>query len=71
MKKLTLNKKTIAQLDNPNKILGGELLVPLSLDAYTRPRPTCNNERTCAGQTCEGGLTCGNTYDGPCCPATS
>jgi hypothetical protein len=33
MKKLTLNKQTIAQLDEPTKIYGG---VPLSYDAGTK-----------------------------------
>jgi hypothetical protein len=40
MKKLTLNKKTIAQLDNPNSIYGG---APESYGAGTVPA-TCFND---------------------------
>jgi hypothetical protein len=49
MKKLTLNKKTIANLENPNKIYGGEA-----------PRPTTNNTLCAEPEPDTGYATNGN-----------
>ena len=50
MKKLKLNKQTIANLDNPNKILGGGVAETWSL--YNGHPYTCHNEKTCEGYSC-------------------
>jgi len=41
MKKLQLNKQTIAQLNNPDKVYGGALPVPVSYDGNYNPYMTC------------------------------
>lgn len=46
MKKLKLNKQTIANLDNPNKILGGGVAATWSQDGEGYQIRTCR-EKTC------------------------
>ena len=49
MKKLILNKQTIARLNNPDKIYGGGVNQTFSLNAYGMPRATCDAALTCEG----------------------
>jgi len=60
MKKLQLNKKTIAQLNNPDKIFGGGEDVTFTRDAYNRPM-TCQGDKTCDGPASCGNKTCGDS----------
>jgi len=61
-KKLILNKETIAQLTNPDRIFGGNG----APKDQTNAGPTCQNTcatylcDTCNGATCNGGATCFN-----------
>jgi hypothetical protein len=64
MKKLTLNKQTIAQLDNPEKIVGG--LMPTAhligqktyLGHVNSFIETCEQGYTCMILSCAGGHQC-------------
>ena len=49
-KKLILNKETIAQLTNPDRVFGGE--------GGAGPVPPTVQGATCVGATCDGQYTC-------------
>ena len=67
MKKLNLNKKVIALLDNPNRIFGGAMITYTEGDTCSHSGAggggtcyiTCGSCATCGGNTCYEGCNSG------------